>query len=88
MNESVVLLCRARRLGGIQLVVSCLKEFSADRTARYTADTFKRPNEILRAQLMIVVEALDKLFSMNVLLILRTSIPKMDVSVDDEDLFS
>jgi hypothetical protein len=37
---------------------------------------------------MVVVEAIDELFAMNILLILCTSIPQMDVGIDNKYFFS
>jgi hypothetical protein len=45
------------------------------------------PKISIRTQVMIVVKAIDKLLSVNVLLIRRTAVPQMGVSVDDKYLF-
>jgi len=37
---------------------------------------------------MVVVEAIDELFSVNIFLILGTSIPQMDVGIDNKYFFS
>src|SRR5262245_1636918 len=46
------------------------------------------PNIRIRTQMMIIVEAVNKLFSVNVFLISGTGVPQMGVTVDDKDSFS
>ena len=48
----------------------------------------ERPDVLLRTQLMVVIEAIDKLFPVNILLVLFTPIPKMNMGIDNKNLFS
>jgi hypothetical protein len=48
----------------------------------------ERPDVLLRAQVMVVVEAIDELFAVNISLILCTSIPQMNVRIDNKYFFS
>src|SRR5260221_253851 len=48
----------------------------------------ERPDVFLGAQLMVVVKAIDELFPVNILLILRTPVPQMNMGIDNKDLFS
>jgi hypothetical protein len=49
---------------------------------------FERPDVFLGAQLVVVVKAIDELFPMNILLVLGTPIPQMNMAIDNKDLFS
>src|SRR5260221_14156753 len=48
----------------------------------------ERPDVLLWAQVMVVVEAIDELFAVNIFLVLCTSIPQMDVGIDNTYSFS
>ena len=46
------------------------------------------PNIRFRAQMMIIIKAVDELLSVNVLLISGTAVPQMRVGVDNKYFFS